>query len=586
MKWASVLAASACFLWAQQSDEVRVSAHVYSPPQLRLTAQTTLVQLEAVVRDPRGHAAGGLTQGDFEILDEGKPRDIVAFSVETRQGTAGTAPSSGSAGAPTATGSAPAPTEAPIRSTLLFFDNLHAAPAELQRAQIAARRFIQDGMGAGARAAVYAAQEGLVLDFTSDADALIASIQKLRSHQHISENGLQPCPRITPYQAFLIANRMSPDALNAAVQEAQQCANAAPADSSDPPVRGRDPSLMSTRRTSPSLMAVQAQAAQTWEQTRTDSLASCDAIGNAMTLLARAPGTRVLLLVSAGFLTGLLDTEKDSVIERAMHAGIVIDALDAKGLWSEAPGRPFGQEGRLPAATFMFETTTIGSRNDAMNAVMQEFASGTGGLFFHDNNDLVAGFAQLAAVPETTYLIAFRPDTESTAGQYRKLKVRLTAKSSDYVQTRPGYVTPARSSAAAAPEPRPIDREIVASGVLAAIPIQLTARTGKSEKEGTVVSTSVHVDLGPLKFAQHDGRHTQKLVFVAALLDSTGKMVAAKEGAMELSLKDDTLARLTASGVNAGLMLAAPPGSYQVRVVVEDAEGKVAAQNQAVEIPR
>jgi hypothetical protein len=125
-----------------------------------------------------------------------------------------------------------------------------------------------------------------------------------------------------------------------------------------------------------------------------------------------------------------------------------------------------------------------------------------------------------------------------------------------------------------------------ASDVLTAIPIQLTARPGKTEKGDPIVSTLIHVDLSTLKFAQHDDRHVQNLMFIEALLDSSGKMIAAKEGAMELALKDDTLTRLTASGVNAGLTFAAPPGPYKLRVVVQDAEGKMAAQNQTVEIPK
>jgi VWFA-related protein len=120
MRGAGILAACACLVSAQQTGEVRVSAHAYTPPQLHLTAQTNLVQLEVVVRDPRGHAVSGLKQGDFEILDEGKPRDIAAFSVETREAIEPAAPaavpastSTQAAGAPPAT----APRTAPPRST-------------------------------------------------------------------------------------------------------------------------------------------------------------------------------------------------------------------------------------------------------------------------------------------------------------------------------------------------------------------------------------------------------------------------------------------------------------------------------------
>jgi VWFA-related protein len=531
MRWASVLAACAC-LSGQQTDEIRVSAHVYSPPQLRLTTQATLVQLDAVVRDPRGRAVSGLKQGDFEVLDEGKPREIAAFSMVTREGMRASDPPAASSGAPYPQ-RARAHAETPIRSTLLFFDDPHGSPGELQRAQLAAREFVKAGPGPGAQSAVYSASAGLTLDFTADPEAVTAGIGKLHSHQRVSENGLQPCPRITSYQAYLIVYN-DLDALNAAVQEAQQCLNAV--DTSAAGVLGRSTGLTSLRNANPTVVAVKAQASATWEQAHTDSQGSFDAVGKALTVLSKAPGTRVLLMASTGFLSGRMDSEKTEAIDRAIRNGIVLNALDAKGLWSEAPGRQSETVGALPTATFLFETSGIGSRNDAVNNVMAEFASGTGGLFFHNSNDLVGGFSQLGAAPETTYQIAFHPETNSPAGQYHKLKVRLTFKGSDYVQTRPGYVTPTSAPAAAQPELRPIDRETMASDVLTAIPIHLTVKAGRNEKGDTMVSTSIHVELTPLQFTQRDDRHTQKLVFIAVLLDSVGRIVAAKEGEMDLAL--------------------------------------------------
>jgi hypothetical protein len=285
----------------------------------------------------------------------------------------------------------------------------------------------------------------------------------------------------------------------------------------------------------------------------------------------------------------MLDAQRDAAIDHAIHAGIVINALDAKGLWAEA-GRPFGQDAQtykgFPIQTFIFEATSVNSRNDAVNAVMAEFAAGTGGLFFHNSNDLVGGFAQLGAAPEVTYLLAFHPDTEGAAGKYRKLKLRLTAGSHDYVQTRPGYFVPANPSAAATTELRKLDQEALATDALAEIPVQLSGRLGKTEKGDPTVSLVIHVDLAKLKFTENWGRQTQKLAFIGALMDANGNLVTAKEGAMDLALKQENLARMQSRGVNAELTLSAPPGPYRVRIVVQDAEGKMAALSQRVEIPK
>jgi VWFA-related protein len=590
MRWLGLSLVSA-LLAAAQPDEIRVSAHAYTPPQVRLTVESRLVQLEVVVRDAHGHAVGGLKQGDFEILDEGKPRTIAAFSVEALAPAAGPASApaapAGSTTAPATSPPATPPSPAPPRSTLLFFDDLHAPMSDLQRVAIAARQFIKDGMGPGGRAAVYAASQGLTLDFTADTDALTAAIGKLRPHPRISENGIQSCPRMTPYQAYLIDNNLDYSAFNAALQEMSYCVNADPNERVN---RGSAPA--GPTGMDPNSAAVRSQAKATWEQARTDSLNSFAAIDNALAALSRAPGTRVLLMVSTGFLSGMLEAELDRTIDRAIHTGIVIDALDAKGLWVELPGRPLDEPHTdlgFPLQTFAFEVQNIVSRNDALNAVMAETASATGGLFFHNSNDLLGGFSQLAAVPETAYLLAFRPDAEGAVGKFRKLKVQLTERKGYYIQARPGYFAPGKAPAAAAgtqTELSPLDRQVLGSDVLTEIPIQVDGRLRKSEKGEQEVSLAIHVDVSPLKFAQRGGRHVQKLICIGALLDTDGNVVAAKEGVVDFALRNETLPRLLAAGLSASLALTAPPGSYRVRVVVQDADGKMASLNQSMEIPK
>jgi hypothetical protein len=118
------------------------------------------------------------------------------------------------------------------------------------------------------------------------------------------------------------------------------------------------------------------------------------------------------------------------------------------------------------------------------------------------------------------------------------------------------------------------------------IPVQVSGRLGKTEKGAPTLAVVIHVDLAKLKFTENWGRQTQKLAFIGELMDANGNVAAAKEGAMDLALKQESLARMQAKGVTAELTLSAPPGPYRVRIVVQDAEGKMAALNQTVEIPK
>ena len=46
--------------------------------------------------------------------------------------------------------------------------------------------------------------------------------------------------------------------------------------------------------------------------------------------------------------------------------------------------------------------------------VLQELAGDTGGAFFHDNNDFVAGLKLLASQPEYIYVLGFAPRISSS----------------------------------------------------------------------------------------------------------------------------------------------------------------------------
>lgn len=396
-----------------------------------------------------------------------------------------------------------------------------------------------------------------------------------------------PCPRISPYQAYLIFNSIDPSAMVSAVSEASVCLSA---DSSIPnPYAGR-PARAGTLSKVPAVndqlsIVVQQQAAQTWEMVRAASMQSYDALAAAVGRLSVMQGTRVLLLVSEGFLYGPEDTARQQdIIDAAIRAGVVINGLDAKGLWSEAPGRPLNETSEalsLPIQTFIFEASTIGARNSALNSTISEMATATGGLFFHNSNDLNGGFGLLGASPETTYLIAFHPDPQDAAGKYRKLKLRLTAAKQDYVETRPGYFIPAAETGESARAR--LDREIMATDSPAEFPVHLAGSFGAA-KGMPELNLIIHVDLAKLPFTLTEGRQRQKLRFIGALFNAKGEMVAAKEGAMELALHEETLARLTASGINATLRLAAPAGPYRVRAVVQDDGGRLTAVNETLEL--
>jgi hypothetical protein len=88
-----------------------------------------------------------------------------------------------------------------------------------------------------------------------------------------------------------------------------------------------------------------------------------------------------------------------------------------------------------------------------------------------------------------------------------------------------------------------------------------------------------------LRFDAGQDRRTQKLTIVAVLLDSRGSFVTGKRSELELNFTEATFAQLAKTGYTAAMTLPAPPGTYSVRAVAQDAlEGKLAAAGGTVQI--
>ena len=113
----------------------------------------------------------------------------------------------------------------------------------------------------------------------------------------------------------------------------------------------------------------------------------------------------------------------------------------------------------------------------------------------------------------------------------------------------------------------------------------MALEVGKGSGSQRTVQVIAHVDISKLAFAKQNDRRRQRLTFVAAFFDAQGKMAAAKEGRMDLALKQETYDRLAATGLNAKLSFLLPAGDYKLRAVVEEAvKSGIAASTYPVEV--
>jgi VWFA-related protein len=565
---------SAAFLLAQDrldpSEVIARTSPYVPPPQYRLRTETRLVDVGVVVRDKRGRAVGGLRRNHFEIRDDGKTREIAAFTIQTFT-------PSGSSGEQSKAPEQAAQSAPPVRPRFvgLLFDDLNSNLAELGNSQLAAKRFVREGLAAGDQVAIFTTSSAQIIPFTAEVATLVSAIEGLKVGQKMIDSG--SCPRITPYDAYLIAEKRDSPSLEVKVNEYIRCKG-----SGGSSFGGGNTPLGKLSRSDPNVFTVTQQATFIWLQVRRASQDALGTIRNIVDYMGKQPGSRLLLLASGGFLSGSLEGEQEDIITRALRGEVMVNSLDAKGLFTAAAiDMPPGGNTQSISHMQLLGTQAKDQANDALVYM----AESTGGLFFNNNNDLDLGFRQLAMLPEVTYLLAFSPDSVPD-GKFHKLGVRLTNADGRSVQARPGYFAVMDAPAPPVPERR-LDREVLADTVMNEVPANLTARSGKVDGDKPGLIGVLHFDLKQMPRLFDSSNGIKHLTFIAALLDERGGFVTGREGVVDLALKGTTRMRLANDGINVRLQIEAPPGTYRLRFVIEDAsEGKLTASIQAVSVDR
>jgi hypothetical protein len=217
--------------------------------------------------------------------------------------------------------------------------------------------------------------------------------------------------------------------------------------------------------------------------------------------------------------------------------------------------------------------------------VMAEFASGTGGTFFENNNNFEEGYQRTAEAPAFVYLLGFSPQNLKLDGSYHSLKVGLKVAGGLSVVARRGYFAPKRLESAEETAKQEIEEALFSREELHDLPVEMHTqffKTGETAK----LNVLVHVDLKRMRFRKAEDRNRNDLTVVAALFDRNGNYVVGQKKIIEFHMKDATLARLANAGISVRENFDVKPGTYLVRLVVRDAEGQMmSAANGAVEIP-
>jgi VWFA-related protein len=511
--------------------------------------KVNLVEVRVVVRDAYGKAVGNLKQDDFQLTDNGKPQIISKFSME--QSLAQRAPKPAGSGTPLEdTGP-----KMPERYIAYLFDDIHLKFGDLAQVRDAVWHNLQT-LQPTDRAAIFTTSGQTQLDFTDDRDKLHDTLNHLLPRP-ITGSGVQECPDISYYMADQIINKNDQIAAEVVMQEAASCGV---------PVKNNE------------LRPLAQRALDLGDH---ETQVSLSTVRDVVRRIAAMPGQRSIILVSPGFYNPDQLQEQMDIADRALHSGIVINALDARGLYAPMP------DASVQAPSHDIAGPMLNYLRDEASAdadVLAELAYTTGGTFVQNTNDLQGGLRRLATPPEYSYLLGFSPQNLKFNGHFHSLKVTVKGQKLS-IQARKGYYAPKQAASEVDQAKQQIQDEVFSQDELHDLPVELHTQFFKTSDDDAKLSVLVKLDVQHLHYRKVDGRNNNSLTVVSAVFDRNGNFVTGNQKTLHMHWKDETLGTKLASGVTLKSSFDVKPGSYLVRLVVRDDEGQLAAQNGAIKIP-
>jgi VWFA-related protein len=565
-------------------------------PATRLKVSSNLVVVRVVVRDAQGKPVNGLRKEDFKLFDSGKEQPIAQFEAESA-----VEPPSPSvvAHGPKQDGATLSPT-LPGRFLALYFDDQYTSDIDMIQVRRAADDYLAANLQPADRVAIFTSG-AMLSDFTSDPKQIHEALSRLKSSGRAPALG-HDCPDLTDYQALEMTKTQGKvdlenpwntgDAWGLAFEEmtVRDCL----------PTLDRSSGSMTPQARLVTKNFLLGRASAVLGQAEMLTHSNLRELEEVVKYTARMPGQRIVILGSPGFL--LQDDNQfqvERIIDQALRLQVVISSLDPRGLAAVA---------RQVDASQIYIPGATGTSSGAMHRmdqnrevvagdVLAQVAEGTGGEFFHNSNDLKAGFGLLAGSPGS-YILAFAPRDLKPDGKFHRLKVTLVEKQTAYsVQARRGYFVPGseaeakagtkEAEASAADQKEEQIREALLSKIeIAQFPVFLDAKVSAGQGEIRELSLVSHVDPKPLHMQKEGDRNLNTLTFVFGVFDQKENLVIAQQRHATVDVADAQLPDFLKAGMDLDMAIQLKPGSYRIREVVTDSEQRLTALSRNVDIPQ
>ena len=316
------------------------------------------------------------------------------------------------------------------------------------------------------------------------------------------------------------------------------------------------------------------------------------ALQTAVEMLGRLNEKKSLILFASGLNTNGLDNQAQmhATEDAAIKSGVVIDAIDARGLVAMAPmgnatqGSPGGQAMYTGGSTGAMMSNFQRSQ-DTLYAI----AGDTGGKAFLDNNDLTQGIVAVQRSLSDYYIVGYYTTNNALNGKFRKVKVTLAPPQQDAkLEYRQGYWAGKEwGKFNTADKERQLEDALMQGDPWTDLTVAVELNYFQLNKAEYFLPVMVKVPGSELALAKKRGADVASIDIVGEIKDDYGGTTVSNiRDHVEFKLSDKTAEEWAKSPIYAYSGYTELPGKFTIKVLVrDDATGKIGTFQTTFVIP-
>jgi VWFA-related protein len=526
-----------------------------------------VVVVNATVTDQEGDPVADLTQSDFKIFEDGKLQAIQTFALEYYRPVP--AAENANLQKPVlrpAAGSIPE-TERP-RMISIVIDDMNADDiSDFPRIIKAVEAFIKDTVIPSDQVAILSGSGRLRFPFSNNRQLLLDEARQILEKLSFNIVERPECPQILDLQAQkIVGGDSQPEYLEAAIQEAMSCLSL-------------DPKDENSRKVAEA--AARTTAFRHYSELGYRSRTLLSTLKQHVRSLRHFEASKNVVLFSSGFLFEDLIFELQDVADQALRSGVVLSTIDVRGLYSYSARA----SERIPATQVNYRQRMFQEDAQVKENPLNQLAVDTGGLYYHNNNDLHGGLQKITNRESCYYVLTYAMPSQKSDGKYHQIKLEL-ARPGLKLSYRRGYYSPKEQLSFERRKREDVMEALQAPGNLNEIPIGLGYNYYQADDTSYAVALLANVSIRGLHFLDEDTRYKNLVSLIVVAFDENDHYIDGIEKTIDFNLTDASYASLLNQGLISKVEFKLPMGRYKIKAVVrEGAQGKMGSITKAIEIP-